>query len=640
MIYLSRMLGKPVVDAAGGEIGTISDIAIATGEIFPRVTALAFLGPEKTPFMLSWRKYVEVFDGERIVLNDARAELRFSYLQPDEILLHRDLLNKQIVDTQGMKVVRVNDLKLSDSRNQLRLLGAEVGTRGLLRGIAPSLERFVVAITRAFGRELPEEIIAWNYMDLVERDLSQVKLSVTHRRLHELHPADMADVLEQLTPSQRAKVFAHLDNDQAAETLSEMEDEVQADVIEDLSSERASDILEIMDPDDAADIIGDLPYEKAEALLRLMGVKEARQVRKLLGYKEKTAGGIMTPEVTTVTEDMTVQQVIDHLRGAARENENIYYIYVVGPKDLLEGVISLRDLIVSPPETKVADIVERDLFKVGVDDDQEDVADMMSKYDLLALPVVDETGRILGIVTVDDALDVLDEEAEEDLALAGGPVVGMRSAVTGWVGGLGDWITAWLFMGVGAALALRFLGGAGVTAAVDETGRILGIVTVDDALDVLDEEAEEAQRGGDGRDRRGVRPARDPPLRRDRVARARTDDRGRRRREPRRLREAARRRPWRRCRPRCGLRSRRARGAPGPPSADSVRARRRRRAHGRGARGHGDRAALARAPRPGGPLARVVRHDHCADERRRPCSVPLARGLPRPDRGVETWLKR
>jgi magnesium transporter len=466
MIYLSRMLGKPVVDAAGGEIGTISDIAIATGEIFPRVTALAFLGPEKTPFMLSWRKYVEVFDGERIVLNDARAELRFSYLQPDEILLHRDLLNKQIVDTQGMKVVRVNDLKLSDSRNQLRLLGAEVGTRGLLRGIAPSLERFVVAITRAFGRELPEEIIAWNYMDLVERDLSQVKLSVTHRRLHELHPADMADVLEQLTPSQRAKVFAHLDNDQAAETLSEMEDEVQADVIEDLSSERASDILEIMDPDDAADIIGDLPYEKAEALLRLMGVKEARQVRKLLGYKEKTAGGIMTPEVTTVTEDMTVQQVIDHLRGAARENENIYYIYVVGPKDLLEGVISLRDLIVSPPETKVADIVERDLFKVGVDDDQEDVADMMSKYDLLALPVVDETGRILGIVTVDDALDVLDEEAEEDLALAGGPVVGMRSAVTGWVGGLGDWITAWLFMGVGAALALRFLGGAGVTAAI------------------------------------------------------------------------------------------------------------------------------------------------------------------------------
>jgi magnesium transporter len=362
MIYLTRMLGKPVVDAAGDEIGTISDIAIATGEVFPRVTALAFRGPDKTPLMLSWRKYVGDFDGERIALNAARPELRFSYLQPDEVLLHRDLLNKQIVDTQGMKVVRVNDLKLSESRNQLRLLGAEVGARGLLRGISPVLERTVDRVAGLFGKKVPENIIAWNYMDLLERDLSTVKLSVTHKRLHELHPADMADILEKLTPAQRAKVFEHLEDDQVAETISEMEDDFQADVVEDFSDQRASDILEAMDPDDAADIIGDLPYDKAEALLRLMGVKEARQVRKLLGYKEKTAGGIMTPEVTTVTEEATVQEVIEHLRGAAAENENIYYIYVVGPKRVLEGVISLRDLIVSAPETRIADIVERELF--------------------------------------------------------------------------------------------------------------------------------------------------------------------------------------------------------------------------------------------------------------------------------------
>jgi magnesium transporter len=454
MIYLTRMLGKPVVDAAGETIGAISDIAITSGEVFPRVTSLAFLGPDKTPFMLSWRKFVAEFDGERVVLNAPGADLRFSYLQPDEILLHRDLLNKQIVDTQGMKVVRVNDLKLSESRGQMRLLGAEVGLRGLLRGIGAPLERAADAVAKLFGAKVPEDLIAWNYIDLLERDLSHVKLSVTHKRLHELHPADVADVLEQLTPAQRAKVFEHLDNDQAAEAISELEDELQADVIEDLDSERAADVLEIMDPDDAADIVGDLPYDKAEALLRLMGVKEARQVRKLLGYKEKTAGGIMTPEVTTVSVDMTAEQVIEHLRTAAAENESIYYIYVVGPRRALEGVVSLRDLLVAQPGTRISDILERELFTVGPDDDQEQVAELMSKYDLLAMPVVDEAGRLLGMVTVDDALDVLEQEAEEDVAIATGRSRGEQIAGAWlWISRSG-WLAVWavLFL-AGAAIA-------------------------------------------------------------------------------------------------------------------------------------------------------------------------------------------
>ncbi|MDO8962919.1 MAG: magnesium transporter [Coriobacteriia bacterium] len=455
MIYLTRMLGKPVVDAAGETIGTISDIAIATGEIFPRVTSLAFRGPDKTPFMLSWRKFVGAVDDEHVMLNVTRPELRFSYLQPDEVLLTRDLLNKQIVDTQGLKVVRVNDLKLSESRGQLRLLGAEVGIRGLLRGIGAPLEVAAERIMRLFGRELTENIIAWNYIDLLDRDLSHVKLSVTHKRLHELHPADVADILEQLSTAQRAKVFEHLDNDQAAEAITELEDELQAEVLEDLTNQRASDILEIMDPDDAADIIGDLSYDKAETLLRLMGVKEARQVRKLLGYKEKTAGGIMTPEVTTITEDQTVGEVIDHLRsGAADNNESIYYIYTVGSKRMLTGVVSLRDLIMSQPDVLISEIAQHDLFTVSVDDDQEIVADMMSKYDLLALPVIDESGRLLGMVTVDDALDVMEEESAEDLALASGS--GSRlTEVGGWLAGANSWIVAWVVAGLATAALLH-----------------------------------------------------------------------------------------------------------------------------------------------------------------------------------------
>jgi Mg2+ transporter MgtE len=285
-------------------------------------------------------------------------------------------------------------------------------------------------------------------MDLLDRDMSQVKLSVTHKRLDELHPADVADILEQLSPSQRAKVFEHLEAEQAADTISELEDDLQADVIDDLSERKASDVLAQMDPDDAADVIADLSYDKAEKLLRLMGVKESAAIRSLLGYREKTAGGIMTPEVTIVTEEMTVQGVIDQLRSEAAEHENIYYIYVVEEGCRLAGVISLRDLLVSSPDCKVESIAQREMFIAHVDDDQEDVAEQMSKYDLLAMPVVDEHGCLLGMVTVDDALDVLEEEADEDLALATGQFPTDFAAVRGWLGSSMSWLSAWLVLGL------------------------------------------------------------------------------------------------------------------------------------------------------------------------------------------------
>lgn len=188
MLYLSQMLGKPVVDCTGEKIGTVSDLAISTGEVFPRITSLAFQGPGKIPFMISWRKYVDEFDDDGLTLQVEAHDIRFSYLQPDEVLLARDLMNRQIVDTQGLKVVRVNDLKLSVSGSQLRLLGAEVGVRGILRGLAPWIERSVVSVAKVFGKKIDEQIIAWNYMDLLDRDLSEVQLSITHKRLDELHP--------------------------------------------------------------------------------------------------------------------------------------------------------------------------------------------------------------------------------------------------------------------------------------------------------------------------------------------------------------------------------------------------------------------------------------------------------------------
>ena len=249
-------------------------------------------------------------------------------------------------------------------------------------------------------------------------------------------------------------MFEHLENAHAAETIASLEDEYQADVIDDLGNTRAASLLGMMDPDDAADIIGDLSYDKAEALLRLMGVRESKAIRQLLGYKEKTAGGIMTPEVTTITEQMRVREVVEFLRGEASEHESIYYIYVVDEGCHLTGVISLRDLIMSAPDVLVADILIEDVITVHADADQEDVAETMSKYDLLAIPVVDEALQLLGIVTVDDALDVLEEESAEDLALATGSVRKWESGAMSWLGRKSGWLIVWLVLGVGAALLL------------------------------------------------------------------------------------------------------------------------------------------------------------------------------------------
>lgn len=426
MLYLSQMMGKPVVDATGEKIGVISDLAISTGEMFPRITSLAFQGPGKVPFMISWRKYVDTFDDDGITLKVDSPDIRFSYLQPSEILLARDLLDKQIVDTQGMKVVRVNDLKLSQSGTQLRLLGAEVGTRGILRGLSPLLERAVVAVAKAFGKHIDEQIIAWNYMDLVDRDLSKVQLSVTHKRLDELHPADVADILEELDPQQRANVFKHLDDAQATEVISEMEDEYQADFIEDLDEKRAAGLLGNMDPDDAADIVRDLPYEKAETLLRLMGVEDATEIRQLLGYKDGTAGGMMTTQFVTVHEDTTVGETVEVLRELPEDHPTVHYVYVLDEYDKFVGVLSLRTLVLNNSEKPVSEIMFRDVISATPDEIEEDVAADIFKYELPAMPVVDENGSILGIVTVDDAWDAIEEDmSDEKTKMAIGKVVGV-----------------------------------------------------------------------------------------------------------------------------------------------------------------------------------------------------------------------
>ena len=461
MIYLSQLMGNPVYAADGEKIGTVSDLGIATGEVFPRVTSLAFKGPGRTPFMISWRKYVDTYDEKEIHLKVPAVEIRFSYLQPDEVLIARDILNKQIVDTRGMRVVRVNDLKLSDtSSTQLRLLGAEVGARGILRSLSPALEHVALKVARTFGHPIPERIIAWSYMDLVERDLSNVKLSVSHKTLDDMHPADIADIIERLDPRLRGQVFAQLDDEQRAGAMAEFDDDAMAaELMGGMNEREASRMLSEMDPDDAAELVSELDYDKAEKLLRLMGGQEQRAIRQLLGYREDTAGRIMTSEFAALPEDKTAADAVELLRGLDEDFESVRYVYLSDEDNKLSGVVTLNALIVAEPETPLADICTREVITASPEDDQEDVAEDIAKYNLLAMPVVADDGHLLGIVTVDDALDVLEEEHAEDLQIAGGIASDDESAHGGdllWLLRRNAWFFIWM-LGVGLFVTLSYL---------------------------------------------------------------------------------------------------------------------------------------------------------------------------------------
>ena len=486
MIYLSQLMGNPVYAADGEKIGSVSDLGIATGEVFPRVTSLAFKGPGRTPFMISWRKYVDTYDEHEIHLKVPAVEIRFSYLQPDEVLIAHDILNKQIVDTRGMRVVRVNDLKLSDTNStQLRLLGAEVGARGILRSLSPALERGVLKLARTFGKPIPERIIAWSYMDLVERDLSNVKLSVSHKTLDDMHPADIADIIERLDPRLRGQVFAQLDDEQRAGAMAEFDDDAMAaELMGNMNETEASRMLSEMDPDDAAELVSELDYDKAEKLLRLMGVKEQRAIRQLLGYREDTAGRIMTSEFVSLPEDSTVADAVALLRGLDEDFESVRYVYLTkegGHK--LSGVVTLNKLIVSDPDVRLSDICTEEVITASPEDDQEDVAEDIAKYNLLAMPVVADDGHMLGIVTVDDALDVLEEEHAEDLQIAGGAPADDDSSHGGdlvWLLRRNAWFFLWI---VGAGLLCAVLPRLGM----DYAGVLLACAALPVALVVADD---------------------------------------------------------------------------------------------------------------------------------------------------------
>jgi Mg/Co/Ni transporter MgtE len=348
-------------------------------------------------FLPRWR--ISHFDEQGVRLNSDILDLRPFTRRDGEVLLARDVLDKQLIDAAGKRVVRVNDVQIIEAAGEWRVTGADVSLAGLWRRLSPGFMR----------RGTPVEVIDWADVGYLATDAATVQLKSSRGKLARLHPVEIARLAEAFSYQQGAEIVESLDDETAAETLEEMAAARQAQILGDMDEERAADILEHMSPDEAADVLGDLPEDKAEDLLNRMEDDEQSDVAELLPYEDDTAGGLMTTEFVTLPRDLTVGEALARLREMAETPNMIYYLYVVEGEESwkLVGVIALRSLILSEPSLPLAEVMRTELQVAHADDNADDVAQKIAEYNLLALPVIDEIGDILGIVTVDEAGEIL-----------------------------------------------------------------------------------------------------------------------------------------------------------------------------------------------------------------------------------------
>jgi CBS domain-containing protein/sporulation protein YlmC with PRC-barrel domain len=411
-VFYSALYRRLVVDVSGRPVGRLDDLAVTLGETYPPAAALLIRRGWVESFRLTarWRD-VESIDGPAIRLRVPVEGLVPGRFAPSDhtYWVGEVLLDRQIVDTAGAKVVRVNDLHfLWTASGDLYLVHVDVGFRGLVRRLG-----WNAAIDAAVRRVAPharylssERLIGWRYVQplTLAGTGDALQLSVTRRELGKLHPAELADILTELDGRERESVFRALEPEAAAEALTEVEPRIRQRLIASVPAERAADILEEMPPDEAADLLAALPEPQSNLLLEKMERQEAEDVQELLRYEPDTAGGMMTTELIALGAELTAAEALARLRSLAGEVELIYYLYVVDGAGRLQGVITIRHLLLADPGARLETIMQRDPVRVLPDDTRERVAEVVEKYNLLAVPVADAEGRLLGIVTVDDVL--------------------------------------------------------------------------------------------------------------------------------------------------------------------------------------------------------------------------------------------
>ncbi len=404
-LFLSEILGRNIVGASGEALGRVYDLTVEFVDPYPIVTGIIFSSAQKKkPVFLPWKDVADM-DQTISVAIESTAELSVLNLQEGELLLKDALLDKQVVDTDGAKIRRVNDLQFLKTRHGLHLVHVDVGFRGLIRRVG--LTKIVDIILQGlFDYKLNNHFISWKFTQpLNSPDL--LRLNITQNRLGQIHPADLADILEELDIKQRAAVFQALDVETAAETLEETDPKIQVSLINDLNSEKASDIIEEMSLSEAADLIGDLPRAKAEGILNEMEKDIAEDVKELLAHPEREAGGMMTTSFLSFSPSMTVAEALAKFRKEAADVDLVHYVYVTDEEERLLGVVGLRDLILADMDQRMEDIMDQRVASVKLDDKADTIADQFAKYAVTAMPVVDDDERIHGTIIFKNLLDIV-----------------------------------------------------------------------------------------------------------------------------------------------------------------------------------------------------------------------------------------
>jgi magnesium transporter len=414
--FFSDFLNRKVYNPSGQRVGRISDLIAERTEPYPMIIGLVIRkkGREKSRRpdhgrqYLPWEKIAQMEPRITFAEEDSPV-LKASLPERDIILLQEEVMDKQIVDTFGAKVVRVNDLHFLRIDSHLRLVHVDVGFRGLMRrvGLEKVMDR---ALHWLFSYDLPNQFISWKYVQLLSgSDLLQ--LSVSQKKISHLHPADLADIIEDLSGRERSAIFHALDTETAAEALEEIDPKIQKALIETIPVEKASDIVEEMSPSDAVDLLADLPEERAEEILEGMEQEKAEDLRELLIHPHETAGGLMTTAYLSLTPEVTVEAAIARLKAEAPHLDIVDYIYIADEEEVLQGVVSIRDLLTAQSHQHLSQIQAPRLVSVSLDEDQNEVVEAFVKYGFRAIPVVDEGNHLKGVIGFRSVLEVLAPDA-------------------------------------------------------------------------------------------------------------------------------------------------------------------------------------------------------------------------------------
>lgn len=402
LMPLSEVIASPVVEPRGGErIARVKDVVARMQEgVYPHVVGVVSRAAGRE-FFIPIGRVAELAPG-RVRLASGAVDVQRFERRDGELLLAKDVLDRQVIDVKGTRVVRVNDLYISHISGAYRVVALDTGGRAIVRRLVPGGLR-----ARFEGRSL----IDWREVEYLASDTPAVRLRTGHLQLRRLRPQQLARILTGLSRHEGAEILASLDEEQAADTLEELSTEQQAHILSALPVERAADLIEEMEPDEAADVLAKVPAARAEALLDEMEPPESAAVRHLLSYDPDSAGGAMTTNVFRIRADQPVSDALDIFGRSEDPPDFAYYFFVVGDGGRLEGVLSLRQVLAAPPGALVRDVMTREPETVRPDAEPQEVAEVTAEYNLLAIPVVDDDGRFLGAITVDDVLDRLLKES-------------------------------------------------------------------------------------------------------------------------------------------------------------------------------------------------------------------------------------